>query len=480
MTVRRAFLALSLSWAALSAVPAQAQPADVRTRAAEHFDRGITFFEEQRFDAALAEFSRAHELMPAPATLYNLARVHAALGHAVEAARAYEQYLADGGDALPARRRREAERALVEQRARIGRLVVRADVDGARVALDGVDVATTPLASPLAVSAGSHTVEVRAPGRETVRRAVAVAGQEEVLVEVSLREEIVPRGTLRVSTSIPEVAIDVDGERVGHTPLPSTVPLRAGVHRVLASRPGYRTEARDVLIEDGAEAEVHFDLRRDPAAPSEHLGRVRLGLPPAPYLLRVDGEPMVGLDLELPVGGHRIELEVTDRLPYQGSLHIASGRTVDITPPLGWTLEARRQRLDGASSQRSAGIALTVAGGVLALVGVPLAIWNEAEIARTDERLLEVQRQYDALGCDGLGEELRCEALRQEGAQLDRQQGDQNVLRAITVTTALTGLVLAGIGIPLWVSAPSEADIDRAARARLELGPGRLTLRGWF
>ncbi|MCZ7677259.1 MAG: PEGA domain-containing protein [Sandaracinaceae bacterium] len=181
--------AMALALALSVAAPALAQ--DAPERAAEHFDRGIAFFNEGRYDAALAEFSRAYELAPAHQTLYNLARVHAALGHAVESAQAYERYLAEAGAEIGARRRREAEAALAAQRARVGRLVVRADVEGARVAVDGVDVATTPLAEPLPVSAGSHTVEVRAPGRESVRRAIAVAGQEEVVLEVSLREEVV-------------------------------------------------------------------------------------------------------------------------------------------------------------------------------------------------------------------------------------------------------------------------------------------------
>ena len=143
----------------LGASPAAAQDAatpstaaaeeDPRVRAAAHFDRGITFFNEERYDAALAELARAYELAPAHQTLYNLARVHAALGHAVEATRAYERYLQEAGEEIDARRRREAQAALDEQRARVGHLMVRVDVSGATIAVDGVDVATTPLNVPI-------------------------------------------------------------------------------------------------------------------------------------------------------------------------------------------------------------------------------------------------------------------------------------------------------------------------------------------
>ncbi len=476
----RAAVALAL---ALSVVAAPALAQDAPERAAEHFDRGIAFFNEGRYDAALAEFSRAYELAPAHQTLYNLARVHAALGHAVESAQAYERYLAEAGAEIGARRRREAEAALAAQRARVGRLVVRADVEGARVAVDGVDVATTPLAEPLPVSAGSHTVEVRAPGRESVRRAIAVAGQEEVVLEVSLREEVVPRGTLRVTTTVPEVGVAIDGEPIGVTPLPATVPLRAGEHVVTASRPGYRTQSQRVTIEHGAEAELAFEMRRDPDPPPEHVGRVRIELPNAPYLIRVDGEPMIGLEIDLPIGAHRIELEVTDRQPYEGTLRIPPAGTISIAPPLAWTLEARRRRVEAADTQRTVGVGMSVAAGALLVFGLPVLAWNEAEIARTDTQIIELREDYqtlDGVGCDALGPDPRCVAIEAEADRLAAQQDEQNVLRAISVGASIAGALLGAIGLPLWIAAPSEDGVDAAARATLRLGPGGLALDGRF
>lgn len=453
-----------------------------RERAAAHFDRGIDFFNEGRLDAALAELSRAYELFPAHQTLYNLARVHAALGHSVEAARTYARYLEEAGDAISSRRRREVEQALAEQRSRIGWLRVDVDVEGARIAIDGVDVATTPLSEPIALSAGSHAVEVRAPGRETVRRAVAIAGQEEVTLAVTLREVIVPRGTLRVVSELPDVRIEVNGEPVGVTPLPSTVPLRAGEHEVRASRRGYLTESRRVLVEDGAETEVRFALRRDPEPAPEEVGRVRIALPDASYILRIDGEPMLGLDLELPVGAHRIELEVTERQIYEGTLRVRAGERITLVPPLNWTLEARRSRVESAAAQRTAGVALSIAGGALVAAGVPLLVWNEGEIAANDRRIVEINAEYTA-HCSGQHfDDATCRSLRDEGERRNALQERQNILRAATIASAVVGAALASVGIPLWLDAPSEAEIDAAARARaaLHIGPGYIGIHGAF
>jgi len=461
-----------------AAQPGAAVPEDSRTRAAAHFDRGIQFFNERRYDAALAEFARAHELAPAHQTLYNLARVHAALGHAVEAARAYAQYLEGAGDSLPAARRAEAEEALAEQRARIGTLVVTSPTDGATVAIDGVDVTTTPLPSPIELSAGAHVVELRAPGRETVRRAVSIAGGAQSRLDVELREEVVPRGALRVQSSVPETEIAVDGEVVGLTPLSATLPLREGRHEVRARRLGYREETREVAIEAGSEVELRFDMRREPAAPPEHLGRLRLRLPDAPYLVRVDGEPMLGVDLELPVGAHAVQIEVTDRRPYEGTIRITAQAVERVAPPLTWTLDARRERLDAASAQRTAGIALTAIGGAITAAGLAVLIWNEAAISTTDDRLRFINQQLST--CRMMGFDRECDARETEGERLADEQQMQDVLRGVTIASTLVGAAIVGTGLALWITAPSEDAVDRSAHARLTLRPTGVTLDGAF
>ncbi|MCA9609426.1 MAG: PEGA domain-containing protein [Myxococcales bacterium] len=478
--MKRASLALAviLSLLVPRAAWAQEPDAEARARAAEHFDRGIQFFNERRYDAALAELARAYELAPAHQTLYNLARVHAALGHAVDAARTYEQYLTEGGDELDARRRREAERALEEQRARIGTLAVACDVAGATIAIDGVDVATTPLVEPLRLSAGAHVVEVHAPGRESVRRAVAIAGRAETQIDVELREEVVPRGALRVTSSLPETLVLVDGEEVGLTPLSSTLPLRAGPHRVTARRLGYREETRPIEIDEGAEAELHFELRREPAAPPQHLGRLLLRLPDAPSLVRVDGEAMLGMNVELPIGAHHLVIEVTDRRPYQGTIRIESATGTEVAPALTWTLEARNERREAASEQRSIGIVLTAVGGATALGMAALLVWNETEIARDDDRLRFINAQLDGPRCMPFDDE--CAALEAEGRSLQSSQDSQNVLRGVSIAGTVLGVALAGTGLALWTTAPNDEAIDAAASAQLRVLPGGLALDGRF
>ena len=458
-------------------VLAQVDP-ELRARAAAHFDRGIEFFNEHRYDAALAELARAYALAPAHQTLYNLARVHAALGHPVEAAHAYARYLEEAEDAITPARRREAELALALQRRRIGRLLVRTDVPGATLAIDGVDVATAPTSEPIELGAGSHIVELRAPGHESARRSVAIAGEDTTQIEITLRAQRVPRGALSGHSSIPETAITVDGEDVGLTPLSTTLPLSAGEHVIRAARLGYRAQSQTVEIRDGAEAELNFEMRREPSAPPEHLGRVHLLLPSAPFRVLVDQEPTLGVDLELPIGAHTVSIEVTDRRPYEGTIRVQAGRRLEITPPLTWTLEARREQRLGAAAQQTAGISLSVGGAGLLLAGGVVLIWNETEISRTDDRLRFINGQLR--DCRAMGFDRECDALEAEGIALTSDQDTQNVLRGISVTSAVLGAALGGLGVVLWQSSRSDQEIDAAAHARLVIGVQGLRIDGGF
>ncbi|MCZ7680629.1 MAG: hypothetical protein M5U28_18420 [Sandaracinaceae bacterium] len=83
--------------ASLGTSIAGAQPsAEARAEARTRFERGLELFEEQRYDAALAELSRAYELAPNWRVLFNIARSHAFLGRAVEAVAWYERFLSEG------------------------------------------------------------------------------------------------------------------------------------------------------------------------------------------------------------------------------------------------------------------------------------------------------------------------------------------------------------------------------------------------
>lgn len=475
---------MALALASLLVLPAQAQPpsAEAVAEAREHFERGVELFNEGRNDAALAEFDRAYEIAPAPPVLYNIARVHEALGHAVEAADAYEKYLEEGGSSLSERRRHEATAALERQRARIAFVTVTTNVDDATVSVDGVDVATTPLADPLRLAAGHHTVGVRAAGYDSARRAVQVAGGDRVTMNLEIDAIVSAQGTIRVETNVPDVTIRLDGQVLGTTPLATTVPIVQGSHTVTAERAGYRPQEESFDLAGGAERVIRFEMEPDEGAPSDVLGQLRLRLPPGPAVLRIDGEPaMVTSSITLPAGSHRLQLEVAEREPFETDVTIPAGEAVELAPPLLWTPDARAQRVAAARRTRDWGMVMTLGGGALLLGGVGVLGWNEGRISKTDGRLAEVNDEFAALGCMTGGPPDTCRMLEEEGQALTEDQEAEQRTRFIASAILGIGAVVASIGVVLWVLAPSEDEIDDDAHAlRLRVGPGGFALDGRF
>ncbi|HMJ10913.1 MAG TPA: PEGA domain-containing protein, partial [Polyangiaceae bacterium] len=150
--------------------------ADPEAEARERFERAVKLYEEGNYDAALVELRRASELRPSYKLFYNIGQVRVAMNDYAAALEAYRQYLAQGGDKLPAARREQVQRELKRLEQRVARLTVESDVAGAEVFVDDASVGTTPLAAPLVVNSGTRRVLVRHPDYLPQSRVVSLAG----------------------------------------------------------------------------------------------------------------------------------------------------------------------------------------------------------------------------------------------------------------------------------------------------------------
>ncbi|HVZ75584.1 MAG TPA: hypothetical protein VHJ20_24595 [Polyangia bacterium] len=157
---------------ARAAEPTAAAKAEARAS----FEKGLAASHDDRFADALAAFERAYALAPDHRVLYNVAQVRVVLGRFAEAADAYEAYLAAAGPDVGEDRRREVSAALAAALAHVATLDVRVSEEGADVRVDGRLVGTAPLAAPVRVTEGRHTVEALAPNRPAQVREVEVVG----------------------------------------------------------------------------------------------------------------------------------------------------------------------------------------------------------------------------------------------------------------------------------------------------------------
>jgi hypothetical protein len=184
--------ALPFAPASLAGSQALAADGDAKAAAREHFQKGLTAYDDQRFGEAAEEFEAAYRLSPAFKLLYNIGQVNVALGRSVEAVDAFDKYLKQGASAIPEQRRQEVSEEIEKQRGRIGTISVRTLPGGASIRLDGALVGTTPLASALRVTAGRHVVEAALAGHAAETREISVGGRSNESLEITLEAVTTP------------------------------------------------------------------------------------------------------------------------------------------------------------------------------------------------------------------------------------------------------------------------------------------------
>jgi hypothetical protein len=179
-----AALLIALVPATLQA-PVLAQPAGAEdpttAMARARFKEGVDFYDKGEYEQARAAFLQAYALKKHPAVLLNLAWSTLKSGHALEAEKYFKQFLSEGKD-ITDKQRADANDGLTQSHAKLGRIEIAAAA-GTEVTVDGERVGTTPLADPIAVEAGAHTVKFKGADGTTDTQSVSVLGGEKALAK---------------------------------------------------------------------------------------------------------------------------------------------------------------------------------------------------------------------------------------------------------------------------------------------------------
>lgn len=176
----RAYLAtavLSICSIGVDIGTARAQDRDPVTESARRrFQEGVRYFDKGKFEDARASFLQAYALRRHPAVLLNLAQSELRSSHPVEAARHFAAFLRDASTAT-AVERAEAEKALAQLRAKLGRIQPTVNTAGAMILIDGEQVGESPLPEPVDAAVGQHTVEARLGDRVASAALTVTAGK---------------------------------------------------------------------------------------------------------------------------------------------------------------------------------------------------------------------------------------------------------------------------------------------------------------
>jgi hypothetical protein len=341
-----------------------------KKEAQARLDKAIRLLNEENFGAALAELTQVYQLAPHTVVRYNIGLVYAAMGRPVEAVSWLEACLSDPTPLTREERSRAAAK-LNEQRARVGTLMVTANVKDAIVEIDSLEAGRTPLAKPIQVASGIHVVAVVASGYIPMRREVKVAGLTETPVAFDLIPSQGSFARLTISTELPGADVVVDGVIAGKTPLPGSLKLSPGAHRVELRRPGYVSVQRDVTLGEGDAQTLKEEPREDADWIAANGGSLALTFSETHAVVKVNGVSRGEYrgSLRLAPGIHRLRAE--------RSGFAAVERDVEVTAYGTTTLSIRFEPNPGTlvkieedyERRRNWGIAATVGGAVVASAG---------------------------------------------------------------------------------------------------------------
>lgn len=167
---------------ALMSVASPAASADPKKEAQTLFDMAVKQAESGDNAAALSSFRAAYEKFPSFKFLFNIGKVCSRMGDAPCAVRSYEQYLREGGNDVPAKRRKEVDAEIKQLSRTLATVTVKSNLAGADVAVDDVVVGKTPLGAPLMVRGGEHKISVSHDGTKTERTITVTSGESVSLV----------------------------------------------------------------------------------------------------------------------------------------------------------------------------------------------------------------------------------------------------------------------------------------------------------
>ncbi len=202
MSPPRRFAALALAAALAAGGPARAQgpkpepggakpdptsPAAIEAGRA-HFQRGVEFFKEGDYRAALAEFKRSYDTAPSYRILYNIGQASNGLQDYAGALRSFERYLGEGGAEVDAERRAQVQGEIRRLRARVAFVEIEVNVPGAEVFVDDVSVGQSPLEAPVLVSAGVRKIGATKAPSPPASRVVELVGGDKKRVALALAQ----------------------------------------------------------------------------------------------------------------------------------------------------------------------------------------------------------------------------------------------------------------------------------------------------
>jgi hypothetical protein len=171
-----------------------------------YFLRGKALIKDGNIKEAYKQYKAAWDLKKSYDIAANLGNVEYQLGMPRDAAEHLAFSVRNAAVSVTSDRLDKAKKLLEQARTLVGAVVVKVNLDGADVLIDGELMGRSPLSDEIYVDPGSRTIEARLPGHEPVKETVDCARSSMQTVALTLKPIVIPPdvGSARpIATSAP-------------------------------------------------------------------------------------------------------------------------------------------------------------------------------------------------------------------------------------------------------------------------------------
>jgi len=140
-----------------------------------------------------------------------------------------------------------------------GTLALNCQTPGAEVFVDGESKGTTPLAGPIALTPGEHTIKVQKPGFAPLIDVFKIQRRQQTKLDV----ELVPiSGAIKVTSNVEKGRVFIDGKFVCEAPC--SAEMQVGARAVQVSKGGYKDFFQNVEAVAGEELALDVKMEELP------------------------------------------------------------------------------------------------------------------------------------------------------------------------------------------------------------------------
>lgn len=174
------------------AEPTVTQNIDARSEARRYFQAGLALQKTDDFEAASDAYTTSLEFFPTKSALFNLANCQRAMHRYADAWRSLHRLHEEFSAELEEPMLSNSKAQLEELESLTGLVTVNTEPAGASVNIDGEPQGSTPLAAPLRLEIGRHTVTVALKGHASEERVFKLSPKQSLTLELELAVAAAP------------------------------------------------------------------------------------------------------------------------------------------------------------------------------------------------------------------------------------------------------------------------------------------------